>query len=88
MAVEKPLEHKDMGGHHGDQMGPSSDGAFHHRFDDAPKWAKKFDDPERDAWQKPEEILDALHLDRAALVADLGAGTGYFSVRIAKHSRR
>jgi ubiquinone/menaquinone biosynthesis C-methylase UbiE len=83
-AGEKPMEHKGMGGHHGDHMAPSSDGAFHRRFDDAPKWAKKFDDPERDAWQKPEEILDALHLDRAARVADVGAGTGYFSVRIAK----
>ena len=42
------------------------------------------DNPERDAWQKPEEILDALHLQRTSLVADIGAGTGYFSVRIAK----
>jgi ubiquinone/menaquinone biosynthesis C-methylase UbiE len=82
--AEKPMNHKDMGAHHGDHMGPSPDGAFHRRFNDAGKWAKKFDDPERDAWQKPEEILDALHLDRGAKVADLGAGTGYFSVRIAK----
>jgi cyclopropane fatty-acyl-phospholipid synthase-like methyltransferase len=28
--------------------------------------------------------LDALHLQRTSLVADIGAGTGYFSVRIAK----
>jgi tRNA G46 methylase TrmB len=70
------------------EAGPSderpSDGAFHHRFEDAEKWAKEFDNPERDAWQKPEEILDALHLQRTSLVADIGAGTGYFSVRIAK----
>ena len=44
----------------------------------------EFDNPERDAWQKPEEILDVLHLQRTSLVADIGAGTGYFSVRIAK----
>ena len=66
------------------QMNIPSDGAFHHRFEDAEKWAKEFDNPERDAWQKPEEILDALHLQRSSLVADVGAGTGYFSVRIAK----
>jgi SAM-dependent methyltransferase len=36
------------------------------------------------AWQKPEEILDALHLQRTSSVADIGADTGYFSVRIAK----
>lgn len=61
-----------------------SDGAFHRRFDDAEKWAKEFDKPERDAWQKPEQVLDALHLEPASSVADIGAGTGYFSVRIAK----
>jgi SAM-dependent methyltransferase len=83
-AAERHMEHSGVGVHHGDQMGPSPDGAFHRRFNDAQKWAKEFDDPERDAWQKPEQILDALHLDRASRVADVGAGTGYFSVRIAK----
>jgi len=81
---EMPAEGAD-GPHHGHHMEGSSDGAFHRRFDDAEKWAKVFDDPERDGWQKPEEVLDALHLDRAASVADIGAGTGYFAVRIAKH---
>lgn len=58
--------------------------ALHRRFEDADKWAKEFDNPEREAWQKPEEILDALQLKRTSTVADIGAGTGYFSVRIAK----
>ncbi|HEY8066873.1 MAG TPA: class I SAM-dependent methyltransferase [Methylosinus sp.] len=79
-----PMEHDGKGGRHGDHAAPPSDGAFHKRFDDAAKWAKKFDDPERDAWQKPEKVIDALHLDRAARVADIGAGTGYFSAKIAK----
>ena len=73
-----------MGAHSGHHMDGASDGAFHRRFDDAEKWAKEFDKPERDSWQKPEEVIDALHLDRAASVADVGAGTGYFSVKIAK----
>ncbi|MGY4501878.1 SAM-dependent methyltransferase [Bradyrhizobium sp. GM24.11] len=60
-----------------------SDG-FHHSFSQADVWAKEFDDPSREAWQKPDQVLDALTLDRKALVADIGAGTGYFSVRIAK----
>src|SRR5262249_35820424 len=55
-----------------------------HSFGDAEKWAKEFDNPPRDAWQKPDEVLDALHLQRTDKVADIGAGTGYFSVRIAK----
>jgi cyclopropane fatty-acyl-phospholipid synthase-like methyltransferase len=71
-----PAEHDHMAHHAG--------GAFHRRFDDAEKWAKEFDSPDRDAWQKPEEVLAALHLEPASSVADLGAGTGYFSVRLAK----
>jgi len=74
----------EMGAHSGHHRDGASDGAFHRRFDDAEKWAKEFDKPERDGWQKPEEIIDALHLDRAASVGDVGAGTGYFSVKIAK----
>jgi SAM-dependent methyltransferase len=80
----KPMEHRDMSERPGDRMGGPSDRAFHRSFDDADKWAKEFDNPERDAWQKPEEILDALNLQRNSFVADIGAGTGYFSVRLAK----
>ena len=54
-----------------------------HSFGDADKWAKVFDDPERDAWQKPHEVIQALALKPDAVVADIGAGTGYFSVRLA-----
>jgi SAM-dependent methyltransferase len=55
-----------------------------HSFGNAETWAKEFDNPARDVWQKPDEILDALQLAATARVADIGAGTGYFSVRIAK----
>jgi ubiquinone/menaquinone biosynthesis C-methylase UbiE len=61
-----------------------SNGSFHRRFDEAEKWAKVFDDPARDEWQKPDEVVDALGLKPDAIVADLGAGTGYFAVRIAR----
>jgi cyclopropane fatty-acyl-phospholipid synthase-like methyltransferase len=57
----------------------------HHSFEDARKWAKVFDDPKRDAWQKPDEVLQALALGPEAIVADIGAGTGYFAVRLAYH---
>ena len=77
-AGEMRGEHNDRGNH------TKSEGAFHRRFQDAEKWAKEFDDPERDTWQKPQEILDALHLEQTSTLADVGAGTGYFSVRIAK----
>ena len=54
-----------------------------HSFSDAEKWSHVFDDPERDAWQKPHEVIRALALKPDARVADLGAGTGYFSARLA-----
>lgn len=54
-----------------------------HSFADADKWQAVFDDPARDAWQKPHEVLAALGLKPDAAVADLGAGTGYFSMRLA-----
>jgi predicted methyltransferase len=54
-----------------------------HSFENAAQWAKSFDDPRRDAWQKPHEVIAALKLAPDAKVADIGAGTGYFAVRLA-----
>src|SRR5436305_6505473 len=39
---------------------------------------------ERDQWQKPEEIMDALKSAEGSVVADLGAGGGWFTVRLAR----
>src|SRR5688572_10578338 len=67
--------------------GPADAQAPHthqHGFGDAEKWEKVFDDPERDSWQKPHEVIQALALKPDAVVADIGAGTGYFSVRFAR----
>jgi len=54
-----------------------------HSFGDAEKWAHVFDDPQRDAWQKPHEVIQALALKPDAVIADIGSGTGYFSARLA-----
>ena len=54
-----------------------------HSFGDAQKWAQIFDDPKRDAWQKPHEVIQALKLKPDAVIADIGSGTGYFSARFA-----
>jgi ubiquinone/menaquinone biosynthesis C-methylase UbiE len=59
-------------------------GHFDHHFDNAEEWAKSFDDPPRDAWQMPARVIEALQLKPGQLVADIGAGTGYFTVRLAK----
>jgi ubiquinone/menaquinone biosynthesis C-methylase UbiE len=54
-----------------------------HHFDPNQS-AKQFDDPARDAWQMPDKVIAALHLKPGQTVADIGAGTGYFSVRLAR----
>lgn len=54
-----------------------------HSFSGAEHWAKVFDDPERDTWQKPHQVIEALALKPDAAVADIGSGTGYFAVRLA-----
>jgi predicted methyltransferase len=40
--------------------------------------------PDRDAWQKPEQIMDALAIAEGASVADIGAGAGWFTIRLAR----
>jgi len=59
-----------------------------HDFSGAEQWSKYFDDPERDRWQKPHEVIHALGLPPDAVVADVGAGTGYFAVRLAHMTPR
>jgi predicted methyltransferase len=40
--------------------------------------------PDRAAWQKPEQIMDALGIADGAHVADIGAGAGWFTTRLAR----
>jgi predicted methyltransferase len=40
--------------------------------------------PDRAAWQKPEQIMDALGIAEGAHVADIGAGAGWFTTRLAR----
>lgn len=43
-----------------------------------------FESPDRDAWQHPDWVLDQLRLSPGQIVADVGAGSGYFTRRIAR----
>jgi predicted methyltransferase len=40
--------------------------------------------PDRDAWQKPEQIMDALGIAEGSKVADIGPGAGWFTIRLAR----
>ena len=72
-------EHDDHSGHKG-----HDDATVHHRFDDAESWAKRFEDPERDAWQMPDRVVEVLIVRKDMVVADIGSATGYFPVRFAR----
>lgn len=51
----------------------------HHSFADMERWIALFEDPARAEWQKPEDVVRALDLKPGDIVADIGAGTGYFT---------
>ncbi len=55
------------------------DATTHHSFKGVEDWARVFDDPKRDLWQKPRETVDAMRIAPGMTVADRGAGTGYFN---------
>jgi ubiquinone/menaquinone biosynthesis C-methylase UbiE len=40
--------------------------------------------PDRDAWQKPDLVMDTLGIGERSVVADVGAGGGWFTVRLAR----
>lgn len=42
--------------------------------------------PDREAWQRPEQIMDALLIGEESVVADLGAGGGWFTIRLARRA--
>lgn len=39
--------------------------------------------PDRDEWQRPDKVMDALGIGDGSVVADLGAGSGWFTIRLA-----
>ena len=59
-----------QGGNHGRLFPPSDLGLL--------------DAPDRDLWQRPDQIMDALGIADASVVADIGAGSGWFTIRLAR----
>jgi len=60
--------------------------AHQHHPPSTAEYAKVLEDPSRDEWQKPEDVVAALDLEPASAIADIGAGTGYFARRFARHA--
>jgi len=55
-----------------------------HRFTDTERYVQMFEDPKRAEYQKPQEVVAALRLSPGQAVADIGAGSGYFTFPIAR----
>jgi ubiquinone/menaquinone biosynthesis C-methylase UbiE len=57
---------------------------MHRRHRDPSAYRAALEDPARDEYQRPEEVVRALGLRKGEVVADIGSGTGYFTVRFAR----
>src|SRR2546425_11115970 len=51
----------------------------HRGPDDLKEYIEILERPERDKEQKPDEVIKALNLDQYMTIADIGAGSGYFT---------
>jgi len=57
---------------------------MHRRHHDPSAYMAALDDPARDEYQRPGEVVRALAFREGEVVADVGSGTGYFTVRFAR----
>jgi len=56
----------------------------HRNPEDLDSYIARMEDPERAGWQKPDEVLRALELAPGQVACDIGAGPGYFALRMAR----
>jgi ubiquinone/menaquinone biosynthesis C-methylase UbiE len=81
-----PDGHRRLDGRHGDHVEHVTP-HMPDTFDDPAHWAKRFDAPERDAWQRPERVIELLRPGigtETPVILDVGAGTGFFTTRFAR----
>jgi arsenite methyltransferase len=64
---------------------PTTMEEMHRLHSDSKLYIATLDDPARDEYQKPHEVVTALALKGGDRVADIGAGSGYFTFRFARH---
>lgn len=67
--------------------GDAARSGHHHRHgnpEDLAAYIAKMEDPARDLWQKPDQVVRALAPLDARSVCDIGAGSGYFALRLGR----
>jgi ubiquinone/menaquinone biosynthesis C-methylase UbiE len=68
----------------GPQAAPAASPEQMHALHRDPRaYIAMLEDPARDAYQKPQEVVRALALKAGETVADIGSGSGYFTLRLA-----
>src|ERR1043165_9020906 len=70
LSIVPTAQSKPQGGHPGRLFPPSDLGLL--------------DAPDRDLLQPPDQIMDAMGIADASVVADIGAGSGWFTLRLAR----
>ncbi len=55
-----------------------------HKTWDINRYIHALERPERDQYQQPEKVIEALNLTPGMMVIDIGAGSGYFTRRLAE----
>ena len=63
---------------------PGLDPASLRPFKDTVQYIAFLERPDRASWQKPDAVVAALGLTGKETIADIGAGSGYFSFRLAR----
>jgi arsenite methyltransferase len=71
MSITSIAQTQPQGGGHDRRLFPPSDLGL-------------LDAPDRDLWQRPDQIMDAMGIADASIVADIGAGSGWFTIRLAR----
>ncbi len=67
-----------------DSSGQSTKEQIQKMHQDPKAYIAMLENPQRDAEQKPDEVIAALDLKAGETMADIGAGSGYFSFRFAR----
>ena len=70
LSLAPHAQSRQQGGHPGRLFPPSDLGLL--------------DAPDRDLWQRPDQIMDAMGIADASVVGDVGAGSGWFTIRLAR----
>jgi ubiquinone/menaquinone biosynthesis C-methylase UbiE len=83
-STQDPPAAQDQPAGHGEHVHGDRPKTADHSFEDVQKWLERFESPERDAYQMPDRVIEVLGLESGQTAADIGAGTGYFTFRLAR----